>query len=82
MKISDFYRRLLQADCYEEIDWRNLSDASLAAAVNGEVYRDDEGVFSAFGKAFAGLSGGNTLSEAGRGPPAGFAQSASIITAE
>lgn len=48
MKISDFYRRLLQADCYEEIDWRNLSDASLAAAVNGEVYRDDEGVFSAF----------------------------------
>lgn len=48
MKISDFYHRLLQADCYEDIDWRSVSDASLAAAVSGEVYRDDEGVFSAF----------------------------------
>ncbi len=45
--ISDFYKRLLQTDDYEAIDWSSVSDASLAAAVNGEVWRDDEGIFSA-----------------------------------
>lgn len=48
IKISDFYRSLVGADTYERIDWRSVSDASLAAAVNGEVFRDDEGIFSAF----------------------------------
>lgn len=48
MTISDFYRRLLQADRYEDIDWRQVSDAALAAAVNGEVFRDEEGIFTAF----------------------------------
>lgn len=48
MKISDFYRGLVGSDTYERIDWRSVSDASLAAAVNGEVFRDDEGIFSAY----------------------------------
>lgn len=47
-RISDFYRELLQASTYEGIDWRNVSDASLAASVNGEVFRDTEGVFTEF----------------------------------
>lgn len=47
-RISDFYRSLVGTDRYEEIDWRNVSDAALAAAVNGAVFRDDEGVFTAF----------------------------------
>ena len=46
--ISEFYRGLVESDSYEEIDWRRVSDSSFAAAVNGEVFRDDEGVFSAF----------------------------------
>lgn len=48
LRISEFYRSLVGTDCYEEIDWRSVSDASLAAAVNGAVFRDDEGVFTAF----------------------------------
>ncbi|MCM1026469.1 MAG: DUF4125 family protein [Roseburia sp.] len=48
MRISEFYKSLLGTERYEEIDWRSVSDASLAAAVNGEVFRDDEGVFTAF----------------------------------
>ena len=48
IKISEFYRSLVGADTYEGIDWRSVSDASLAAAVNGQVFRDDEGIFSAF----------------------------------
>lgn len=48
MRISEFYRGLLDAGSYEEIDWRSVSDASLAAAVNGEVFRDEEGIFTAF----------------------------------
>lgn len=46
--ISAFYERLLQADSYKKISWQQVSDAALAAAVNGEVFRDDEGVFTAF----------------------------------
>ena len=48
MTISSFYKRLLQTSDYEGIDWQQVSDASLAAAVNGEVFRDTEGIFSAF----------------------------------
>lgn len=48
LRISEFYRELVGADRYEDIDWREVSDASLAAAVNGEVFRDDEGIFTAF----------------------------------
>lgn len=49
-RISDFYKSLVGADCYETIDWREVSDHGLAAAVNGEVFRDDEGIFSDFRK--------------------------------
>lgn len=48
LRISEFYRSLVGADSYEKIDWRDVSDASLAAAVNGAVFRDDEGIFTAF----------------------------------
>lgn len=48
IRISEFYGELVGTDCYREIDWRSVSDASLAAAVNGQVFRDDEGVFTAF----------------------------------
>lgn len=48
MTISAFYKRLLHTDDWEKIDWRQIPDVSLAAAVNGEVFRDDEGIFSAF----------------------------------
>ncbi len=46
IRISDFYGSFLGIDCYESIDWRNVTDASLAAAVNGQVFRDEEGIFS------------------------------------
>ena len=48
LRISEFYRELVGAERYEEINWREVSDASLAAAVNGQVFRDDEGIFTAF----------------------------------
>ncbi len=48
IRISDFFRELTGAACYEQIDWRQVSDASLAAAINGEVFRDKEGVFTSF----------------------------------
>ncbi len=48
IRISDFYRELTGADVYEKIDWKSTVDASLAAAVNGEIFRDEEGIFSAF----------------------------------
>lgn len=48
IRISEFYRGLVGTDRYREIDWRSVSDTSLAAAVNGRVFRDDEGVFTAF----------------------------------
>lgn len=48
IRIAEFYQSLTGAAEYEKIDWRSVSDASLAAAVNGEVFRDDEGIFTAF----------------------------------
>ncbi len=48
MKISAFYQRLLETSEWEKIDWKQISDASLAAAVNGEIFRDEEGLFSEF----------------------------------
>lgn len=48
IRISDFYRSLAGADDYEEIDWRQASDAALAASVNGAVFCDEEGIFCAF----------------------------------
>lgn len=48
IRISDFYKGLLGTDKYEAIDWRSIDDYALAAAVNGRVFRDEEGIFSAF----------------------------------
>ncbi len=48
IRISDFYRELTGAEKYEEIDWRSTVEASLAAVVNGEIFRDEEGIFTAF----------------------------------
>lgn len=48
IRISDFYKGLLGTDKYEAIDWRSVDDYALAAAVNGRVFRDEEGIFSAF----------------------------------
>ncbi|MBR1852294.1 MAG: DUF4125 family protein, partial [Lachnospiraceae bacterium] len=46
--ISSFYQRLLGTADYESIDWQSVADYGLAAAVNGEVFADGEGVFTAF----------------------------------
>ncbi len=46
--ISDFYQELTGAKRYEEIDWSTVLDSSLAASVNGEVFCDEEGCFTAF----------------------------------
>lgn len=47
-RISDFYKSLVGAAWYDAIDWRQVTDHGLAAAVNGEVFRDEEGLFSDF----------------------------------
>jgi tetratricopeptide (TPR) repeat protein len=46
--ISSFFERLTGASEYEKIDWRNTESFHLAAAVNGEIWRDDEGIVTAF----------------------------------
>ena len=46
MTVDFFYERLLGSANYEQIDWRQVSDASLAAAVNGQIFTDPEGIFS------------------------------------
>lgn len=50
MIIDVFYKRLLPVTeagkLPEDIDWRLVTDEALAAAVNGEVFRDDEGIFT------------------------------------
>lgn len=46
MRISDFYKGLLGTSVYEEINWTEIEDFSLAEAVNGEVFQDQLGEFS------------------------------------
>ncbi len=46
--IPEFFERLTGASAYEDIDWRNTESTKLAAAVNGEVWRDDEGTVTAY----------------------------------
>ena len=48
--ISEFFKRLTGAPAYETIDWRETTSPLLAAAVNGEVWRDDEGIVMEFRK--------------------------------
>ncbi len=56
MTIHDFYSDILHVDCdtrnckMTESDWYHLDHACLKTAVNGEVFRDDLGAFSAFRK--------------------------------
>lgn len=47
-RISDFYKSLVGAAEYSTIDWRQVTDHGLATAVNGEVFQDEEGIFSGF----------------------------------
>ncbi|MCM1179101.1 MAG: DUF4037 domain-containing protein [Clostridium sp.] len=46
--IEDFYERVLSGGHLpqKDTDYLNLEDCYLAASINGEVYRDDEGVFT------------------------------------
>ena len=54
MTIHDFYSDILQTDCdtagctMTEQDWYHLDHSCLKTATNGEVFRDDLGVFTAF----------------------------------
>ncbi|MBE5861615.1 MAG: DUF4037 domain-containing protein [Lachnospiraceae bacterium] len=56
MAINDFYGNILGAPCDAESgnlsddDWLRYDKTCLATAVNGEVFRDDLGIFSAFRK--------------------------------
>lgn len=45
--IPDFFTKSVGAPCYEQVNWRGMHDYSLAAVTNGEIFRDDEGIFSA-----------------------------------
>jgi len=46
--IPEYFRRLTGASMYEEIDWRETTSPLLAAAVNGRIWRDDEGIVTEF----------------------------------
>jgi tetratricopeptide (TPR) repeat protein len=46
--IERFYEKLVGSPVYENINWQEVYDYGLAAAVNGQVFRDDEGLFSAY----------------------------------
>lgn len=46
--IPEYFRRLTGASMYEEIDWRETTSPLLAAAVNGRIWRDDEGLVTEF----------------------------------
>ena len=54
MTIHDYYSNILGVDCdtagctISHEQWRRLDHACLATAVNGEVFRDDLGIFTAF----------------------------------
>ena len=46
--IPEFFMRLTGAPEYDEVDWRETTSPLLAAAVNGEIWRDDEGIITEF----------------------------------
>lgn len=48
--IPEFFKRLTGAGSYEDINWRETMSPLLAAAVNGEIWRDDEGIVTDFRK--------------------------------
>lgn len=45
--ISDFFEELVGVANYEQVNWREVPDYALATVSNGEIFRDDEGIFSA-----------------------------------
>lgn len=45
--IQDFFEELIGYPDYEQVNWREVPDYALASVTNGEVFRDDEGIFSA-----------------------------------
>ncbi|MBQ6128248.1 MAG: DUF4037 domain-containing protein [Lachnospiraceae bacterium] len=60
MRIHDFYSDILRIDCdtkncrMSHDQWLRLDHSCLATAVNGEVYRDEQGEFGAFRKLLLG----------------------------
>ena len=46
MRISDFYKKFVGTDVYDEIDFMNVEDYALSTCVNGMIFRDDEGLFT------------------------------------
>ncbi len=44
--ITRFYKRILGEENFPEIRWEHIEDHALAAAVNGEVFADPEGIFT------------------------------------
>lgn len=46
--IPEFFKRLTGAPEYDEVDWRETTSPLLAAAVNGEIWRDDERIITEF----------------------------------
>ncbi len=54
MTIHDFYSNILRIDCdvtgctITEDEWLRLDQSCLATAVNGEIFRDDTGIFTRF----------------------------------
>ena len=46
MTVDSFYNRLTGSSQYSDTDWSRVEDPGLAAAVNGEVWRDDQGSFT------------------------------------
>lgn len=46
IKISDYYKKFLGTDNPDEINYSAVADYAISACVNGEVFRDDEGLFS------------------------------------
>ncbi|MCR4922904.1 MAG: DUF4125 family protein [Lachnospiraceae bacterium] len=47
-KISDFYSYFTGSSDYEGIDWKNVNDTFLSASVNGQVWKDEEGIFTVY----------------------------------
>ena len=45
--VEGFFDRMLGAASYEQVDWRETQDYALASVANGEIFRDDEGIFTA-----------------------------------
>jgi len=48
--ISEFFGRLTGASSYEDINWRETMSPLLAAAINGQIWRDDEGIVTDYRK--------------------------------